>query len=122
MAVTGTEPRPWGRAVRKPRDLKELFPYRGGLGSHAVKVRKGTPDNDGEAVGPGQIFKIFVSKTKNEGVVGDGSHVSLGFVKDRRYGRGTFGKHQWGRIEMGSPILRGPEVTRRYSFQRATMI
>lgn len=91
-----------------------------------VGVRKGTPDNDGEAVGPGQIFKIFVSKTKSGGMVGNGSHVILGFVRERGCGRGAFGKHQWGRIEKGSLIPRGPgdlEVCLLMSsFQRAVMI
>lgn len=32
-------------------------------------------------MGPGQIFKIFVSKTKSEEMVGDSSPVSLGFLR-----------------------------------------
>lgn len=63
------------------RDLKALFPSRDGFGSPVVEVKKGTPDKDEKAVGPGQIIKIFVSKTKNEGMIGNGSHVSLGFLR-----------------------------------------
>lgn len=56
-----------------------------------VGSRKGTPEKDEKVVGPGQISKIFVSKTKNEGMVGNGSRVSLGFLRERRCDYGTFG-------------------------------
>lgn len=36
---------------------------------------------DGMAVGPSQMFRTFVSKMKNENVVGNGSHVSLVFLR-----------------------------------------
>lgn len=53
-----------------------------------VGVRKGTPHKSGKAMGLGQIFKIFVSKMENEGMVGG---ISLGFLKERRCYSGTFG-------------------------------
>lgn len=56
-----------------------MFLYKVGL----VGVRKGTLANDGKAVGPGQVFKIlFVSKMKKEGMVGNESHINLGFLRE----------------------------------------
>lgn len=70
------------------RDLRDLFPCRDVFGSHVVGVRKGTPHKGGMAVGLGQIFKTFVSKMENEGMVG---RLSLGFLRESRCGSGTFG-------------------------------
>lgn len=68
-----------------------MFPCRDVFGSHVVGVRKGTPDKVGKAVGLGQTFEIFVSKTKDERMVGNGSCAILCFLRERRYGCGTFG-------------------------------
>lgn len=79
-------------------------------------VRKGNPDNDGRSVGLGQTFKTFVSKTKNERMVGNGSCAILGFLNERRYALRHLASINGGGWRKGSVIPRGPEVIGRHVF------
>lgn len=78
-------------------------------------VRKGTPDNDGEVVGPDQVFEIFVSKMKSEGMVGSGNHINLGFLKEGDGAVGHLGNTK-GERERDLAFRGGPEVTGRPVF------
>lgn len=97
------------------RDLKELFPCRDVFGSHVEGVRKGIPDKGGKAVGLGHTFKIFVSKTKNERMVGNGSRAILGFLRGGM-AVGHLVSSSGGGWRKGSVIRSGPEVTGRHVF------
>ena len=60
------------------------------------------------------MFKIFVSKTKNEGMVGNGSPVSLGFLRE-----GVWLWDTWvtpARERERDAIPQGPEMTGKHVF------